>query len=125
MMNRLPAILALFASACAHAQTYPVKQMTMILPFAAGGPGDVIARNLGLATGKQLKQTIVVENVGGAGGQIAGLLREPNKILPQQNQAACAIGRISAAIFRPASRSACFKSNELCRLSQNCAVVLK
>jgi len=39
--------------------------------------------------------------------------------------AACSIGRISAAIFRPASLSARFKSNELCRLSQNCAVVLK
>jgi tripartite-type tricarboxylate transporter receptor subunit TctC len=70
MRIRMPAILAFFVAACAHAQGYPVKPITLILPFAAGGPGDVLARNLASVMGKQLKQTIVVENVGGAGGNI-------------------------------------------------------
>ncbi len=49
---------------------YPTKAITMVVPFAAGGPTDTLARNLGLAIGKQLKHTIIVENVGGAGGNI-------------------------------------------------------
>ena len=42
-----------------------------MVPFAAGGPTDTVARMLGVAMGKALKQTIVVENVVGAGGTIA------------------------------------------------------
>lgn len=49
---------------------YPNKAITMVVPFAAGGPTDTLGRNLGQAMGKQLKQTIVIENVGGAGGNI-------------------------------------------------------
>src|SRR4051812_23591903 len=54
----------------AQAQQYPTKPVTMIVPFAAGGPTDTLARTLGVAMGKQLKQTILIENVGGAGGNI-------------------------------------------------------
>ena len=61
-------MLGITASA-AWAQ-YPTKAITMVVPFAAGGPTDTLGRNLGVAMGKQLKQTIVVENVGGAGGNI-------------------------------------------------------
>lgn len=49
---------------------YPNKVVTMVVPFAAGGPTDTLGRNLGVALGKQIKQTVVVENVGGAGGNI-------------------------------------------------------
>ena len=49
---------------------YPGKVITMVVPFAAGGPTDTLGRNLGQAMGKQLKQTIIIENVGGAGGNI-------------------------------------------------------
>jgi tripartite-type tricarboxylate transporter receptor subunit TctC len=49
---------------------YPTKVITMVVPFAAGGPTDTLGRNLGQAMGKQLKQTIIIENVGGAGGNI-------------------------------------------------------
>jgi tripartite-type tricarboxylate transporter receptor subunit TctC len=64
-------VLALMlASTGVMAQAYPNKAVTVIVPFAAGGPTDTLARNLGLAWGKQLKQTIIVENVGGAGGNI-------------------------------------------------------
>jgi tripartite-type tricarboxylate transporter receptor subunit TctC len=63
-------IIALIASTGAWAQTYPTKPVTMIVPFAAGGPTDTVARTLGGAMQTTLKQTIVVENVGGAGGTI-------------------------------------------------------
>ncbi len=49
---------------------YPNKQITMVVPFSAGGPTDTLGRNLAQAMGKQLKQTIIIENIGGAGGNI-------------------------------------------------------
>jgi tripartite-type tricarboxylate transporter receptor subunit TctC len=67
---RAAACLALFGSALAHAQTYPTKTITMIVPFAAGGPTDTVARLVAQSMGKTLKQQIIVENVGGAGGTI-------------------------------------------------------
>ena len=53
------------------AQEYPTKVVTMVVPFAAGGPTDTVARLVGQAMGASLKQQIIVENVGGAGGTIA------------------------------------------------------
>nr|WP_246013418.1 tripartite tricarboxylate transporter substrate binding protein BugD [Pigmentiphaga humi] len=52
------------------AQGFPTKPVTMIVPFAAGGPTDVVARALAESMRKSLGQTVVVENVGGAGGTI-------------------------------------------------------
>jgi tripartite-type tricarboxylate transporter receptor subunit TctC len=54
----------------ASAQGYPTKVITIIVPFAAGGPTDTVARLLAQAMGKTLGQQIIVENVGGAGGTI-------------------------------------------------------
>jgi len=54
----------------ANAQEYPTKPITMIVPFAAGGPTDTVARSIAAAMQDYLKQTVVVENVGGAGGTI-------------------------------------------------------
>ena len=62
------AALALFA-APAFAQ-FPTKPITMIVPFSAGGPTDTVARTIGVAMQATLKQTVIVENVGGAGGTI-------------------------------------------------------
>lgn len=59
------------------AQQYPTKPITMIVPFAAGGPTDTVARSLGAAMTKSLGQSIVVENVGGAGGTV-GATRAKN-----------------------------------------------
>jgi tripartite-type tricarboxylate transporter receptor subunit TctC len=59
------------AAPAAAQQAYPARPITMIVPFAAGGTSDVIARVIGEHMGKQLGQTIVNENVGGAGGVIA------------------------------------------------------
>jgi tripartite-type tricarboxylate transporter receptor subunit TctC len=50
------------------AQAYPTRPMTMIVPFAAGGPQDVLGRLLAQRMGEILRQSIVVENIGGAGG---------------------------------------------------------
>ena len=61
----------LLAVGCASAQDYPTKQVSMAVPFAAGGPTDTLARNLAVAMTQQLKQQVVIENVAGAGGTIA------------------------------------------------------
>jgi tripartite-type tricarboxylate transporter receptor subunit TctC len=61
------AVLTLSANS-ANAQTYPAKPITMIVPFAAGGPTDVIARIVGENMSRSLGQPVLVENVAGAGG---------------------------------------------------------
>ena len=53
-----------------HAQEYPSKVITIIVPFAAGGPSDTIARLTAQSLGTALKPQLIVENVGGAGGTI-------------------------------------------------------
>jgi tripartite-type tricarboxylate transporter receptor subunit TctC len=64
------ACLALLGAGEAAAQDYPQKPVTVIVPFAAGGPTDTVARLLGVAMGRSLKTQMIVENVGGAGGTI-------------------------------------------------------
>ncbi len=61
----VPAVLA---ATPAFAQGYPVKPITVVVPFAAGGPTDVIARLIGEHMTRTLGQQLVIENVGGAGG---------------------------------------------------------
>lgn len=55
----------------ANAQEYPSRAITLLVPFAAGGPTDTVARAIALSMTKTLKQPIVVENAVGAGGTIA------------------------------------------------------
>jgi tripartite-type tricarboxylate transporter receptor subunit TctC len=71
--------LGLSAALPALAQ-YPTKPITLIVPFAAGGPTDTVARSLAAAMQNHLKQTIIVENVGGAGGTLGAekVARAPN-----------------------------------------------
>ena len=64
------AIVGLSPSSAA-AQTYPTQNITFQVAFAAGGIADVIARLVGLKLGERLGHTVVVENRGGAGGNIA------------------------------------------------------
>lgn len=54
----------------AHAQSYPSRPITVVVPFGAGGPTDVIARILAQRIGAVLGETIAVENVTGAAGTI-------------------------------------------------------
>ncbi len=69
MKRLLTATLATLAAASAFAE-YPDKPITLVVPFAAGGPTDKVARDLGVVLGQQLKQTVIIENVGGAGGTL-------------------------------------------------------
>jgi tripartite-type tricarboxylate transporter receptor subunit TctC len=77
-MNRLTARFAAVALALATsavidgalAQTYPTRSITMVVPFAAGGPTDVLARILAQRMSQSLGQQIIVENVTGAGGTL-------------------------------------------------------
>ncbi len=71
-------ILRMFAAgilAClitgASAQTYPTKPVTLIVPFAAGGPTDIVTRQLAQAMTKSMGGTVIVENKPGAGGTLA------------------------------------------------------
>ena len=52
----------------AQAQDYPNRPVTMVVPFAAGGPTDTVARLIAESMSRTLGQQVVVENVGGAGG---------------------------------------------------------
>ena len=49
---------------------FPDKAITIVVPFSAGGPTDKVARDVAVAMGAALQQTIIVENVGGAGGTL-------------------------------------------------------
>ncbi|MDB5533139.1 MAG: Tat pathway signal protein [Hyphomicrobiales bacterium] len=76
MLTRRSMIFGI-AGACAatffpaHAQTYPDKAVKLVVPYAAGGGTDAIARLVAQAVSEQLGQTIIVENNGTAGGNVA------------------------------------------------------
>jgi tripartite-type tricarboxylate transporter receptor subunit TctC len=57
-------------SSGAMAQSYPTKPITVVVPFPAGGPNDIIARTIGQQLATQLKQPVIVENKAGATGNI-------------------------------------------------------
>jgi tripartite-type tricarboxylate transporter receptor subunit TctC len=81
-MQRRDFITALAVSASiwpamAHAQSYPSRPITMVVPFAAGGTFDVIGRIVASRMSELLGQSVVVENVTGAGG-IVGVTRVVN-----------------------------------------------
>ena len=65
----LIALLAIFATPI-KAETWPIRPPTMVVPFAAGGPMDAVARILQSALSDALQQQVIVENVGGAGGML-------------------------------------------------------
>ena len=67
----LAAIAATAMTQPAAAQTYPSQNINFVVAFPAGGIADVVARLIGLKLQERLRQTVVVENRGGAGGNIA------------------------------------------------------
>jgi tripartite-type tricarboxylate transporter receptor subunit TctC len=64
------ALVALAVLSTPALAQYPNKPVTIIVPFAAGGPTDVVARLVGAKMGQTLGQTFIVENIGGAGGTL-------------------------------------------------------
>ena len=71
-MSRRAALAFAFAFALvpslAQAQSWPTRPVNMVVPFAAGGPMDVVGRIMAASLSEQFGQQIVVENVGGGGG---------------------------------------------------------
>jgi tripartite-type tricarboxylate transporter receptor subunit TctC len=71
MRNILAAIALCACAGAAGAQTYPSRQITLIVPFPPGGSTDVAARIMAEKMRPVLGQPVIIENVGGAGGSIA------------------------------------------------------
>lgn len=65
------ALTVVLASNFALSQSYPAKSIKLIVPFPPGGPTDIVARPLAQMLGESMKQSVVVENKGGAGGSVA------------------------------------------------------
>src|SRR5437868_2187266 len=71
MLKRLVLGCAMLAAALtASAQEYPTRTITVVVPFAAGGPTDTVARLVAQSMGKSLGHVMIVENAAGAGGTI-------------------------------------------------------
>lgn len=69
-LSLLAGAALILTGTAAQAQDFPNKTITMVVPFAAGGPTDTVARLIGQSMGTALKQQVIVENVGGAGGTL-------------------------------------------------------
>ena len=70
MSIRILVLVLLGTVQLTHAQTYPVKPVRIIVPFAPGGGGDFVARLLGQKMGESWGQQVIIENRGGASGNI-------------------------------------------------------
>lgn len=71
LIKTFAAAAAVFCAAqLAQAQAWPTKTVTWIVPFAAGGPTDAMARDIADKVGKQIGQAVIIENAAGAGGTI-------------------------------------------------------
>src|SRR3974377_1799814 len=74
---KMSALLAASFFACltflmtvTRADDYPSRAITVVVPFPPGGPSDVVARIVAEGMGRALNQTLIIENLGGAGGTI-------------------------------------------------------
>ena len=83
----------------AAAQTYPERTITIVVPFAAGGPTDTVTRLVAESMSKDLGQQVIVENVGGAGGTHGRRRRSPT---PSPTATRCSS---TTSAWRPARRS--------------------
>jgi tripartite-type tricarboxylate transporter receptor subunit TctC len=91
-------LLVSTAAFAAFADDYPNRPITLVVPFAAGGPTDTLARLFATRMAKPLGQTIVVENVAGAGGMIAN-----NKVMRSPADGyTVGIGHVGTHVLAPA-----------------------
>ena len=72
MMIRLLCLLLFAVATHAQAQSYPSRPLRLIVPFPPGGGNDLLARALAQRLAEPLKQQIIVDNRGGAGGMLGG-----------------------------------------------------
>ncbi|MBP0440280.1 tripartite tricarboxylate transporter substrate-binding protein [Tianweitania sediminis] len=70
LLASLAAALTLATTSFASAQSFPERNITIVVPFSAGGPTDTVTRLVAEAMSKDLGQQVLVENVGGAGGTL-------------------------------------------------------
>ena len=100
LMCRLIAgsLLALSLQSVPAAAQYPNKPITVIVPFAAGGPTDVVARLVSDHMSRTLGQTLVIENIGGAGGTL-GMIRA---VQAQPDGYTIAVGNMGTQSAAPA-----------------------
>ena len=99
LVARLAAAAALAMSAfAAAAQDFPDRTITIVVPFAAGGPTDTVTRLVAESMSKDLGQQVIVENVAGAGGT-TGAARSPR---PSPTATRCSS---TTSAWRPARRS--------------------
>jgi tripartite-type tricarboxylate transporter receptor subunit TctC len=73
-MNSVLALAVMFSAGTAVAQDYPTRPITVISPYAAGGPSDIAIRSISDHLSQSLGQPVIIENVAGAGG-VAGTAR--------------------------------------------------
>ena len=92
-----------------HAQSYPARSITVVVPFPAGGPSDVVARIVTEHMGRTLGQQMVIENVGGAGGTLGSArvaAAQPDGYTSLAGEMGFARGRASADAERQVRYSA-------------------
>ena len=75
----------------AAAQSFPSRPLTLVVPFAAGGPSDVAGRIVAQGLGEKLGQQVVVENPAGAGGTLAYGSRKPHLMAINSSSATAAL----------------------------------
>jgi tripartite-type tricarboxylate transporter receptor subunit TctC len=98
------AVALLVSVGLSHAQNFPTRPVTLIVPFAAGGTTDIGLRALAAATEKHLGQSIVIENRTGAGGALGPLQMATNSAPDGYN-----IAQIPITVFRyPFTRKTSF-----------------
>jgi tripartite-type tricarboxylate transporter receptor subunit TctC len=90
------AIAALSVVSCAaHAQTYPARPLSIVVPYPAGGPTDAVARILAEGLRAPLGQTVIIENVSGAGGSLG--VRRAARAAPDGYT--LSIGQLNSHVF--------------------------
>jgi putative tricarboxylic transport membrane protein len=107
-----------------RADNYPSRTITMVVPFPPGGPSDVVARIVVEGMGRVLNQTVIIENVGGAGGTI-GDARVASATPDGYTLLAASMGsQVSAPVLTPSIRYDSIKDFEPIGLTANAPVAV-